>query len=151
VTAPATLAAAPPTAGRVRALLGETWRYFAVSIAALAVDYGLLVGLTEVVHWNYLTSSAVSYSSGAVLQYALSVTLVFRHRRMSDRRLEFIAFFAIGLMGLALTQVVLKIAVEGLGLNYVLGKAAATGLSFVVNFVARRALLFAAVKSPRAS
>jgi putative flippase GtrA len=74
--------------------------------------------------------------------YGLSVTFVFRERRMTDRRFEFICFVAIGMLGLAVNQLVLVGAVEGLALSYAVGKAAAAGISFVVNFAARRALLF---------
>jgi putative flippase GtrA len=127
---------------RGRALLRETWRYLAVSVAALAVDYGLLVALTELGHIHYLTSSVLSYCTGAVLAYVLSVTLVFSHRRVTDRRLEFLAFFAIGLLGLAATQVMLVAGVDGLGLNYMQAKIVAIGVSFALNYLARRALLF---------
>jgi putative flippase GtrA len=130
------------SSNRIRQFIREGWRYFAVSVVALAVDYGLLVALTERGRLHYLTASAISFTCGAVVHYALSVTLVFRTRRVADRRVEFIAFFAIGLIGLAVTQAVLAIAVEWLGLSYVVGKLAATGISFVLNFAARKAVLF---------
>jgi hypothetical protein len=39
------------------------------------------------------------------------------------------------------------LAVGVLGLSYVIGKMAATGVSFVVNYGARRALLFTVARS----
>jgi putative flippase GtrA len=129
---------------RLGALGGEFWRYLAASVAALALDFGLLWLLTSRLGLHYLTSSAISYSAGAVLHYAISVTLVFRERRLADRRMEFMGFFAIGLLGLAANQLVMKAAVDGLGQSYLLGKVAATGVSFVLTFVTRRAVLFTA-------
>jgi putative flippase GtrA len=129
---------------RLGAISGEFWRYLAASAVALSCDFGLLWLLTEQAGLHYLASSAISYSAGAVLHYALSVSLVFRNRRLGDRRLEFVLFFAIGLFGLAVTQLVLKAAVDGVGLPYVAGKAAAVGASFMLNFLARRAVLFTA-------
>jgi putative flippase GtrA len=128
-------------------LLHETWKYFLVSLAALTVDYGLLVGLTAVGHVHYLASAAVGFSAGLVLNYALSVALVFRERRVADRRMEFAAFFLIGVGGLLLNEALMKLFVDGVGLGYALAKIPATGVGFVFNFAARRLILFS--KAPR--
>ena len=141
-TRPALAAPVP----RLAAVTGEFWRYLTASVMALGLDFGLLWLLTEHAGLHYLTSAAISYSAGAVLHYAISVRLVFRERRLADPRLEFASFFAIGLVGLAATQFVLQAAVEILGVGYLLGKVAATGASFVLTFVARRALLFTAAR-----
>jgi len=126
----------------------ESWRYFLVSVVALGVDYGLLLALTEIAHLHYLASSAISYTTGSIVQYALSVALVFRTRRLSDPRMEFAAFFGLGLFGLAATQLILKVSVDGLGLSYTIGKVGAVGVSFALNFVARKAILFTKASSP---
>ena len=98
---------------------------------------------------HYLASSAISYTAGGVVHYLLSVTLVFRNRRLSDRWTEFAAFFCLGLLGLAATQAILKLSVEGLGMTYATAKLGAVGASFTLNFVARKALLFS--KAPSGS
>ena len=137
-----TLGRPAPAPQGVREVVRESWRYFLVSVFALAVDYGLLLALTEIGHVHYLASSAISYTTGGVVHYLLRVTLVFRHRRISDRWAEFAAFFGLGLLGLAATQAVLKVSVEGLGMSYAAAKLGAVGASFALNFVARKALLF---------
>jgi putative flippase GtrA len=138
----------PGAVGRLRARLGsisgEFWRYLMASVLALGLDFGLLYLLTEQAGLHYLTSSAISYSTGAVLHYIVSVSFVFRERRVTDPRLEFFGFFAIGLLGLAANQLVLKAAVDGLALSYLIGKVAAVGVSFTLTFVTRKAVLFTA-------
>jgi putative flippase GtrA len=121
--------------------------YFLVSIFALGVDFGLLVALKEILRLDYLAASAISYLTGACVAYALSTRFVFHQHRVADRRFEFVAFVCLGLIGLAATQAVLGLAVGVLGLSYVIGKMAATGVSFVVNYGARRALLFTVARS----
>ena len=134
---------APPTLWtRSRDLAHESWKYLLVSVAALAVDYGLLVLLTEFGHFHYLVSAAVGFVAGLFLSYGLSVTLVFRQRRLRDRRLEFMGFFAIGLIGLGLNEALMKLFVESFGLGYALAKIPATAVGFVFNFGSRRVLLF---------
>ncbi|HEY2177193.1 MAG TPA: GtrA family protein [Caulobacteraceae bacterium] len=129
------------------ALSAEFSLYFIVSLLALGVDFGLLVALKEFLRLNYLLASAISYLAGGCLQYVLSTRFVFRQHRMHDARFEFVAFLALGLIGLAATQAVMGVAVAVLGLSYVIAKVAATGVSFVVNFAARRALLFSVGRS----
>jgi putative flippase GtrA len=133
-----------PLMARGRVIFHETWKYFLVSIAALAVDFGLLVLLTEFGRMHYLASAAVGFSAGLVVNYALSVTLVFSQRRLSDRRLEFVGFLLIGLAGLALNEALMKLFVDTFHLGYVFAKVPATGVGFVFNFGARRAMLFTA-------
>ena len=144
-----TVAARGPVLRRAGELVRESWRYFLVSVVALGVDYGLLLALTEIAHLHYLASSAISYTAGSVVQYTLSIAMVFHTRRISDPRVEFAAFFGLGLLGLAATQLILKVSVDGLGLSYALGKVGAVGASFALNFVARKAILFS--KAPSAS
>jgi putative flippase GtrA len=80
--------------------------------------------------------------AGLVVAYALSVTLVFKYRRLKDRRLEFASFAAIGAGGLAVNSATMFFAVKYLGLHYLIAKCGAAGFTFVWNFVARRELLF---------
>src|SRR5258706_2403878 len=137
-------AALGPLASRGRTLFHETWKYFLVSIAALAVDFGLLVVLTEFAHLHYLVSAAVGFCAGLVVNYLLSVSFVFSQRRLTDRRLEFAGFLLIGVAGLALNEGLLKFFVDVFGMGYAFAKLPATGVGFVFNFGVRRAMLFTA-------
>ncbi|MFI4935519.1 MAG: GtrA family protein [Caulobacterales bacterium] len=123
-------------------LVHETWKYFLVSVVALGVDFGLLVLCTRFAGLHYLISAAIGFSAGILVSYGLSVSWVFRHRRLASRRFEFVAFFGIGLLGLALNEALMRAFVEGAGLNYAIAKIPAAGIGFVFNFGSRRILLF---------
>ena len=129
--------------GRARRVVEESAKYLAASFAALAVDFLLLVFLTEVCRVHYLISAALSFTAGLFVTYVLSVTIIFREHRYG-RRAELAGFVAIGLVGLILNEYLLRAMVEGLGVSYVLAKAPAAGISFLFNFVARRIILFTA-------
>lgn len=150
---PATPPARPPNlieaAKALLATTGEFQRYVATAALALACDFGLLFVLTQYGGLHYLTSATISYCSGAVLHYVLSILFVFRDRSVADRRLEFVGFFLIGFLGLGATQLVLKIAVDGLGLSYLIGKCAAVGVSFTLNFLVRKVMLFSMPRAAR--
>ncbi|HEY5072820.1 MAG TPA: GtrA family protein [Caulobacteraceae bacterium] len=139
----AELAAPAGGPARIRTFARESWRYLAASVAALAVDFSLLVFLSEIVRLNYLWSAAVGFTAGLLVTYGLSVTLIFRERRFG-RGFELGGFVLIGLLGLGLNELLLRGMVEGLGFGYALAKIPAAGVSFVFNFISRRVLLFTA-------
>ncbi len=128
-------------------LFREGWRYFLASAAALALDFALLVLLTRFAGVDYRVSAALGFCAGTALTYGVSITWVFGHRPVKDRRLEMIGFFLIGVAGLALNEVLLITFVERLGMTYVLAKVPTAGIGFICNFTMRRLLLFTHFKS----
>ena len=127
---------------RGKVLGAEFFRYFLVSLIALAVDFGTLVGLTELLGVPYLLSNAVSFVLGATVVYVGGILWVFRRRRMADRRAEYFVFVAIGIGGLAVNEGVLWLFTSTAGLHYTLSKAVAAAASFMFNFIVRKVTLF---------
>ena len=125
--------------------LRELMLYGFASALALGIDWGLLLALTALAV-NYLVASATGFVSGIAITYVLSVSMVFRHRPVADRRREFVGFIGVGLAGLILTQGLMALWVGGLHLHPGLAKIPTAGIVFVFNFTVRRALLF---KAPR--
>ena len=120
----------------------EFLRYFAASAAALAVDFGIYVGLTELAGWHYLLSGAAGFCSGAITLYALSIAWVFSERRFRRIGWEFTIFLTIGIIGLILTELMLYVCTDLSGLDYRLSKVVAAGIVFMFNFSLRKLILF---------
>lgn len=118
--------------------------YGAVSVAALAVDYALLIFLTEYVGLYYLVSATISFLAGMLLVYATSVGFIFDERRLDNRSLELTSFAAIGVAGLLLNALLLWAITTGTPLGYQLAKLPTAGIVFLFNYLARRNLLFTA-------
>jgi len=125
-----------------RQLAGESFKYMLASALAFALDFAVLVGLTEFARLNYLAAAACGFTAGLVVTYLLSVAFIFRERRLRSRRLQFVVFAAIGLVGLALTEVLMALVVGRFGVNYAVAKVLVAGASFTFNFVSRRVILF---------
>jgi putative flippase GtrA len=123
-------------------LFREAWAYFAISIVALAVDVSILWILARCLSWWYLPAAAASFCAGAVVAYMLSISVVFRTRRMKDAHSEFASFFALGVFGLIINFGAIWLFVTCLGMHILLGKILATGFTFVYNFVSRKHFLF---------
>ncbi|MFZ2989924.1 GtrA family protein [Ideonella sp.] len=130
----------PPKGLRVR--LREFAGYFAVSVFALALDMGVLIGLVERLHWNYLPAAAVAFMAGSLLAFAGSSALVFREHRYRHWLSGFLGFTLIGMLGLGINLAVLWLGVDIAGLDYRWGKLGAAGCSFLFNFALRKLTLF---------
>jgi len=132
---------------KLRRLIADLLGYGLCSAAALTLDCALFFGLMQA-GFNYLPSAAIGFFSGMLLAYLLSVRFVYADRRCENRKWEAFGFFAIGLAGLVLNQLMLFSLVDGLHLSL----AAAKGLTalgvFLFNFAARRSVLFSGQALP---
>ncbi len=128
--------------GRLIRLATDLVKYAFASVAALALDYGLLILLYKVLGVDYLIAAAVGFSAGIGFVYLLSVRYVFCDRRRLRRGPELLGFLVTGLVGLLINEAMMRFFVELLCLPVALAKMPTAGLVFTFNFLARRALLF---------
>jgi putative flippase GtrA len=117
-------------------------RYLVVGGVAFLADFVALAILTELLHLHYLLSAAIAFGLGMAVNYALSVRYVFKVRTVSSARIEFLLFAVIGLIGLAMNELVLWFVTHSLHLYYLHSKLIATALVLGWNFSARKILLF---------
>jgi len=127
----------------MKTILKEAIGYGFASLAALAADMTVLWLLVRFLSVNYLVAATVSFVAGVFISYVLSVSLVFKTRRLTDRRTEFVAFTVLGSLGVGINAGVMGVAVRYGGLHYIMAKCVAAGFTFMCNFVARRQMLFA--------
>jgi putative flippase GtrA len=137
--------AARRNAADMQPLVLEFIRYALCSLLALGVDMGLLLLLHHVAGLHYLLAAAIGFMAGLFVAYALSVRFAFSQRRVADARSEFILFASVGLLGLALTQILLHAFVDGTGMAVAPAKIVTAGFVFLFNFGARKVLLFTQV------
>ncbi|MEK4032812.1 GtrA family protein [Methylocystis sp. IM3] len=129
--------------GRV---LADLVKYGLASAAALALDVAVLMLLHRVLGVVPAIAAALGFLSGLALIYVLSVACVFPGRRRRPARAEIACFLVTGLAGLALTEALMTLFVEGAGISVPLSKIPTSGLVFLFNFTARRALLFSGAR-----
>jgi len=122
----------------------QIFRYVLSGAAACAVDYSALVTLTQAFKLYYLTSAAIAFMLGSTVSYLLSITWVFDQRTFSDRRLEALLFFSIGIVGLLLNHYCIQFFTETVKLHYLGSKVISTIAVFALNFISRKCILFRA-------
>jgi putative flippase GtrA len=126
----------------MKLFIQEALRYSAVSALGFIVDVAILWILVHYFSWGYLWAATTSFIAGLVVGYVLSVTFVFRYRRLKDQRLEFASFAAIGAIGVAINAAAMSIGVKYLGLHYLVAKCGSAVFTFLWNYLARRQFLF---------
>ena len=118
-------------------------KFAVVGLISFAVDWLLLVVLTDLCHVDYLVSTSVSFIVSVALNYALSVRYVFPHRDDMSRKREFTIFAILSAIGLGLTDVFMFVGVTMLNIAYQAMKVIATFCVTWYNYFSRRKFLTA--------
>ena len=126
----------------MKTVVQEAIRYGAVSACAFVIDITVLFILVHYLSWWYVAAASASFLVGLLFGYVLCVTLVFKYRRLQDRRVEFASFAAIGAVGVAINAAAMAFGVRILGVHYLIAKCGAAGVTFIWGFLARRQFLF---------
>jgi len=117
-------------------------RYTFVGGIAYAVDFGSLFFLTEVVKIHYLISAAIAFILGLLTNYTLSILWVFPRRTLASKRMEFLVFAIIGLVGLGLNEGIIWFFTDLVHFHYLMSKVISAVVVFFWNFFARKKILF---------
>ena len=119
-------------------------RYTLVSALALALDFALYLALTSLAVWPPL-AGVLGYAAGTVLHYLLSVRFVFDARATDKAHARLFSEFAVtGVSGMAATAIVIAAATDLAGASALPAKILAAGVSFLLVFALRRAVVFSA-------
>lgn len=116
-------------------------RFAVVGGSAFVIDYGIMIFLTELFGVNYLISSGISFTVSVIFNYVLSVKWVFNVTGERSKTQDFAVFIILSAIGLGINQVIMWLAVDILGIFYMLSKIGATGVVMVYNFVTRKLFL----------
>ena len=62
----------------MKKLIEQIMKFGIVGVLCFAIDYGLMIFLTEVFGISYLISSGISFSVSVIVNYKLSLKFVFK-------------------------------------------------------------------------
>ena len=120
----------------------QVFRYLVSGSISFLVDFSVLVVLTDYLKMHYLVSAIFGFLAGLVTVYILNKFWVFSDRKFKSASREFAVFFMITMAALGITEVVLWIATDLIGVHYALSKIIAVGISMVFNFFMRKHFVF---------
>lgn len=125
----------------MKKLMEQIVRFGIVGVIAFAVDYAVLLLLTEVAGIHYLISSAVSFVVSVAVNYVLSIAFVFETDKSRGKGREFVLFAVMSAGGLGINQLMMWLLSEGMFIPYQLSKLLATAVVMVYNFITRKLFL----------
>lgn len=122
----------------MKKLISQIIKFGFVGFLCFFIDYGIMVFLTEALKINYLISSGCSFSVSVIVNYILSIKFVFDADRDANKVKQFLVFLFFSIGGLIINQVVMWVAVDLLGIFYMISKIGATAIVMVYNFITRK-------------
>lgn len=120
------------------ALVVQLFKFSIVGVICFIVDFAVLYVLKEFAGFHVLLSAAISFTISVILNYILSIYFVFDVDKKKNQKRNFILFIIFSVIGLILTEILMKIGIDFLSINYMLVKVAATVIVMVYNFVTRK-------------
>lgn len=119
----------------------KIFKYSIVGTICTIIDFILLFILSKYCGLNYLTSSIISFMSGAVLNYFLCISWIFEIRIIKKTYQEFFYYLIITGVGLGINTILIWVITEFFGLYFMLSKIFAILVTFWWNFSARKYFL----------
>ncbi len=121
-------------------MIRQLIRFGIVGVIATIVDFGVLVGLKELLHVDILLAAAIAFCVSVIVNYILSMTFVFKSKKQSKIK-EFVLFFVLSAGGLVLNEIILWAGVTFTAWHYLFIKILATALVLIYNFITRKLCL----------
>jgi putative flippase GtrA len=118
-------------------------KYFCVGGIAAVVDIGLFYLGAGVIGWNYLIVGTVSFTLATLVNYAVSVRVVFQSGARFSRHHELVLVFLVSCAGLAINQAILYACISRLSIGILPAKLVATAGVFLWNYHLRSRFVFA--------
>ncbi len=120
----------------------QFFRYGFVGAVATVFDWCVFYVLTKLGLF-YMLSGVIAFVTGLSVNFLLSKRFVFSAEKTDfSSKTEFITYAVIGILGLLITEAIMYVMITKLKLYFMIPKIIATGVVFVWNFVARKAVLY---------
>ena len=135
-------------------LIRQFLKFGMVGVFCFLIDFGIFTLLNNVLGVYYLIANFFGFTISVIVNYIMSMKYVFVRKDDANKRLEFIIFVVLSVIGLFLTELIIWVCVDGIYVNVaaltglmsrkaaeVLGKIIATGVVMIYNFVTRKIFL----------
>lgn len=122
-------------------LIEQILKFGVVGILAFAVDYGVLMVLSQVFGVRAVIAAGISFVVSVIFNYMASMRYVFSHREDMTPMREFVIFVVLSIIGLLINEAIMWVGTAHLGesgLAVTVVKVFATAIVMVWNFVSRK-------------
>lgn len=117
-------------------------KYFFVGGTAAVLDISIFFVFVQKLGYNYLVIAPIGFTLATLLNYYLSIQIVFQKGIRFSPKAELLAVFVVSLIALAINQICLFISIDIFHLNKMVAKIGATGVVFFWNYFLRNNYVF---------
>lgn len=138
----------------MKKLMEQIMKFGVVGVLSFGIDFCVYYSLAVFTPMPVLVANFFGFTISVVFNYIMSMKYVFERKEEADKRLEFIIFVILSLIGLGLNQFLVWLFVEfsyknieivaelfSYNIMKMIGKILATGIVMVYNFITRKIFL----------
>ena len=128
----------------IKQLAAQFMKFGVVGVIAFAIDYGVLLLLSQLLGMEPVLAAGISFTVSVVFNYLASMKYVFTHREGMSRRREFVTFVVLSVIGLGINELIIWVGTVRFGTGafaVTAAKVVATAIVMVYNFVTRKIFL----------
>lgn len=123
-------------------LIKQVIRFGIVGVMATVIDFAMLHLLVDYLFVHYLIATPIAFVISTLFNYWASMKYIFVSRfSPKEKHKEFVIFVSLSVIGLLLTELLMFIAVDILGLQIMVGKVFVTAIVMIFNFASRKIYL----------
>ena len=119
-------------------LLAQIFKFFIVGVVATIIDFIIYYICYNKINLDPLIANIISFSISVIYNYIASVKWVFDTDKNKNKKVLFIEFISLSILGLLLTELLLFIFINKLSFNEMVSKIIATIVTMVFNFITRK-------------
>ena len=126
-------------------LIEQIIKFVIVGGIATIIDFSIFHILHNILNANVVYSNVIAFSISVIYNYIASVKWVFEVDEKKSKKKQLVFFFALSIIGLLINTIIVHLWVDILHfdskIQSLFGKAIATGIVMVFNFVTRKIFL----------
>ena len=119
----------------------RVFRFLVSGGIAAVINLSLLYVFTDIFGIWYLLSATLSFIAAFLFNFTVQRFWVFENKTSDALHSQFVRFFVVAIFGVSLNALLMYIAVDYLGLWYMLAQVIITGILACINFFLYRSIL----------
>lgn len=135
---------------KMQKLIKQILKFGVVGGISAILDFAIYTVLIKLFGVHYLVAGFFGFTISLIFNYIASMAFVFERKEDANKKKEFMVFTILSLIGLALTELIIWMIVEGYRflpeihfelMNQwieIFGKVVATGIVMIYNFITRK-------------
>lgn len=122
-------------------ILTQLAKFVIAGVITTLIDWAIYFALCHFLAMDPLVAQLFSFTASTAVSYYINTLWVFDTTKNKTRRRLVAEFFFFSFCGLVITEIMLFVMIDKMGVNYMIAKVIATAVVMVFNFITRKMFL----------